>query len=197
VTGAVRQPGTFPITNVPMDLVAAINKAGGLDANAGWREVQLTRDGKEYRLSLRDIYEGRNVNHNVRLKPGDVVHLPRVEDHEVYVMGEVNEARSVPMTRNGLTLVDALSKAGGFNETRADANGIFVMRRAPEDEDHLIDLYQLNAKDATALVLADNFHLQAGDVVYTTAVPIARWNRVINNILPSLRTIVFAQQVGE
>jgi len=71
------------------------------------------------------------------------------------------------------------------------------MRRAPEDEDHLIDLYQLNAKDATALVLADNFHLQAGDVVYTTAVPIARWNRVINNILPSLRTIVFAQQVGE
>ena len=66
-----------------------------------------------------------------------------------------------------------------------------MLRRAPQGSDHLIDLYQLNAKDATALILADGFDLQSRDIVYVTAAPLARWNRVIKNILPTFQTIYY------
>ena len=125
------------------------------------------------------------------LKPGDVVHVARNDDNKVFVLGEVMEPQPIPMTRTGLSLAEALSASGGFMKQTADASGIFVMRRAPEGSEHLIDVYQLNAENATALVLADNFPLQQRDIVYVTAAPVARWNRVIQNILPTVQTIYY------
>tara|TARA_R100000655_G_scaffold103653_3_gene150246 strand:- start:2317 stop:3483 length:1167 start_codon:yes stop_codon:yes gene_type:complete len=191
VTGSVNKPGAFPITNVPTRLLDAVNAAGGITEFADWSDVTLTRDGKDYQLSLRAIYEHGNPAQNVLLEPGDVVHVGRNTDNKVFVLGEVLEPQPVPMTRNGLSLAEALSTVGGFTKQTADASGIFVMRQAPEGSDHLVDVYQLNADQATALVLADNFPLQRRDIVYVTAAPIARWNRVIQNILPTVQTIYF------
>ncbi|MCQ6261994.1 polysaccharide export protein [Alcanivorax sp. MM125-6] len=192
VTGAVMQPGAFPVTNVPTRLLDAVNAAGGLSEQANWSNVTLSRDGKEYTLSLRAIYESGDKSQNVLLKPGDVVHVARNDDNKVFVLGEVMEPQPIPMTRTGLSLAEALSASGGFMKQTADASGIFVMRRAPEGSEHLIDVYQLNAKNATALVLADNFPLHQRDIVYVTAAPISRWNRVIQNLLPTTQAIFFA-----
>ncbi|MFT6599949.1 MAG: polysaccharide export outer membrane protein [Alloalcanivorax sp.] len=191
VTGSVKQPGAFPVTNVPTRLLDAVNAAGGITEFADWSDVTLTRGGKDYQLSLRAIYQQGNPAQNVLLKPGDVLHVGRNADNKVFVLGEVLEPQPVPMTRTGLSLAEALSTVGGFTKETANASGIFVMRQAPEGSDHLVDVYQLNAKQATALVLADNFPLQRRDIVYVTAAPIARWNRVIQNILPTVQTIYF------
>lgn len=191
VTGSVKQPGAFPVTNVPTRLLDAVNAAGGITEFADWSDVTLTRGGQDYQLSLRAIYQQGNPAQNVLLKPGDVLHVGRNADNKVFVLGEVLEPQPVPMTRTGLSLAEALSTVGGFTKQTADASGIFVMRQAPEGSDHLVDVYQLNAKQATALVLADNFPLQRRDIVYVTAAPIARWNRVIQNILPTVQTIYF------
>jgi polysaccharide export outer membrane protein len=189
VTGNVNKPGTYPVTNVPMRLVDAIGLAGGLDEHADWRSVTLSRDGRDYRLSLRTIYERGDPRSNVLLRSGDVVHVGRDDDNKIFVLGEVKEAAAMPMGRNGLTLAEALAQAGGINELQANASGVFVMRRAVGGEPGQIDLYQLDAKQATALVLADDFELQSRDIVYVTAAPVARWNRVIQQLLPTLQTI--------
>src|SRR5699024_4233940 len=128
---------------------------------------------------------------NVLLLPGDVVHVSRNDDNKVFVLGEVVKPQPVPMTRNGLTLADALTTAGGILQDTADASGVFVMRKAPQGSDHLVDVYQLNAKDPTALVLADAFQLQRRDIVYVTAAPIALWNRVIRSIMPTFQTVYY------
>lgn len=189
VTGNVKAPGALPVTNVPMRLVDAVSRAGGLDERADWRNVILTRDGKEYPLSLRAIYERGDPKFNVLLRSGDVVQVGRDDDNKVFVLGQVGTPDALPMGRNGLTLAEALAKTGGLNEAQANASGIFVMRRADEGGKTFIDLYQLNAKDATALVLADSFALRARDIVYVTAAPIALWNRVIVQLLPTLQGI--------
>lgn len=189
VTGAVNQPGTYPITNVPMRLVDAVSAAGGIGENANWSQVILSRDGKEYRLSLRGIYENGNAAQNVLLRPGDVVNVSRSDDNKVFVLGEVVKPESIPMGRNGMSLAEALSDTGGLDEREADASGIFVFRKAQPGQEHGIDVYQLNAKDAAALVLADSFQLQPRDIVYVTAAPLARWNRVLSLLVPSVTAL--------
>lgn len=189
VTGAVNQPGTYPITNVPMRLVDAVSAAGGIGENANWSEVILTRDGENYRLSLRGIYENGNAAQNVLLRPGDVVNVSRAEDNKVFVLGEVVRPKSMPMGRNGMSLAEALADTGGLDEREADASGVFVFRKAPPGQEHGIDVYQLNAKNAAALVLAESFQLQPRDIVYVTAAPLARWNRVLSLLVPSVTAL--------
>lgn len=197
VTGAVRQPGTFPITNVPLRLLDAVNAAGGLNDMANWRDVTLTRDGREYQLSLRAINALGDTRHNVLLEAGDVVHVARNDDNKVFVLGEVVNPSPVMMGRNGLSLAEALATAGGLDKLAANASGIFVMRRAPEGAEHGIDLYQLNANNAAALVMADSMPLEPRDIVYVTTAPIARWNRVLQSILPSIQTLYFGTRLEE
>lgn len=107
VSGEVKQPGAYPVTNVPLRLLDAVNASGGLTEFSDWSDVSLSRGDKEYSLSLRAVYQEGNPAHNVLLRPGDVVHVGRNDDNKVFVMGEVKEARPVPMTRNGLSLAEA------------------------------------------------------------------------------------------
>ena len=199
VSGAVDQPGVYPLTNVPTRLVDAISQAGGLEGGADWRNVTLTRNGQDYRLSLKAVYEKGNKLHNVLLQQGDVINVPLGDDQKVFMLGEVGKTETLPMGRNGLTLAEAISNAGGLDRRQSDATGVFVVRRAENaapDSDHLIDMYQLNLKDATALVLADSFNLQNRDMVYVTAAPLARWNRVVSLLVPSFTALFLGDQAA-
>lgn len=191
VSGSVNNPGAYAITNVPMRLLDAVNAAKGLNDTADWRNVLLTRDGEEYRLSLKAVYEQGDKRYNVLLKKDDVVHVGRDDDNKVFVLGEVKQAQALGMGRNGLTLAEALAESGGINELQANASGIFVMRRALENGERYIDLYQLNARNAVALILADEFVLAERDIIYVTAAPISRWNRVISQLMPTVQAIYY------
>ena len=197
VTGEVDEPGLFPVTNVPTRLIDAVGAAGGLTEKADWSSVVLTRNGKDYRLSLRDIYQYGNTSQNVLLQPNDVINVNPVTDAKVFVLGEVGKAASLRMGRNGITLAEALAENGGFDQRQSDASGVFVFRKAPVAADHGIDIYQLNAKDAAALVLADSFTLQERDIVYVTAAPLARWNRVLSLILPSVSALYLGSRTED
>ncbi|RUO74532.1 polysaccharide export protein Wza [Pseudidiomarina sediminum] len=189
VTGAVQQPGTVPVTNVPMTLIEAVNAAGGLNEAANWNQVTLTRGDEVRNFNLRELYQSGNTAQNLLLKPNDVVHVARNDDNKVFVLGEVRQPKSYMMGQSGMSLAEALADAGGFFEGTADASGIFVIRQAEADSGKVAQVYQLNADNAVALVMAEQFELQQRDIVYVTAAPIARWNRVINQLLPSITGI--------
>ncbi len=187
VSGAVGTPGTLPITGVPMTVVDALSQAGGAQENANWHEVILTRDGQEERLSLYALLREGDQGQNRLLQDGDVLHVPSAENQAVAVMGQVRSPGNIALGNERFSLTDALARAGGVNEGTAQPSGIFVIRGQGEGSDKLATVYQLDIRNATAFTLGSHFTLQPQDVVYVTTAPLARWNRVISLLLPSIR----------
>jgi polysaccharide export outer membrane protein len=186
ITGEVSKPGQQAITNIPLTLLDAVNRSGGLSENADWRNVSLTRNGEEENISLYGLMQRGDLTQNRLLQAGDIVHVPRNDNQKVFVMGEVNEPQLLKIDRVGMSLTEALSNVGGINQLSADATGVFVIRTSDDKSERMADIYQLNMEDASALVIGTEFDLKPYDIVYVTAAPISRWNRVIGQLVPTI-----------
>ncbi|MBC6904357.1 polysaccharide export protein Wza [Saccharophagus sp. K07] len=196
VTGQVVRPGALRITNVPIRILDALSAAGGLTPNANWHELILTRNGKEERLSAYQMLTLGDRSRNYLLQDGDVLHVPDAVSQQIHVMGEVNRPLAIPMGNSRISLTNAIAQAGGIREGTANASGIFVVRRNSTGSDKFATVYQLNARNAAAFVLGSEFILQPTDVVYVTAAPVSRWNRVLSQLLPSLSSVYQFSQIG-
>ncbi|MDX5434711.1 MAG: polysaccharide biosynthesis/export family protein [Halomonas sp.] len=186
VSGAVERPGVQPLTIVPLTVLDAISEAGGARNDADWHNVLLNRDGREERISLFAMLRQGDLTQNRLLRDGDLLHVPTSENQNVVVLGQVLKPGAIALGNERLSLTDALARAGGVNESRAQPSGIFVVRGNPPESEKLATVYQLDISDATRLMLGTRFPLNPQDVVYVTSAPLARWNNVISLLIPSV-----------
>lgn len=201
VTGEVAQPGVLPVNDVPMTVLDAINRAGGLTEFSDRRRAVLTRDGERREIDLLALFnDGRG---NVLLRDGDVLFIPQNVHNKVFVMGEVNEQMSVLMNTGELTLAEAISEAEGLDLGTANTKAIYVIRAPGPLEAALAQqegspiIYHLDVARAPALLLAEGFRLEPRDVIYVSSTGVVRWNRVIAQILPTVSTLFQTQLLLE
>ncbi|MAY56242.1 MAG: polysaccharide export protein Wza [Gammaproteobacteria bacterium] len=196
VTGQVNEPGPQPITNVPMTVLDAIARAGGLAENANWHDVLLSRNGEEIRLSVYEMLNNGRLGQNMLLQHGDVLHVPVVGQRLIFVLGELNRVNTLPVGNMSMSLTEALTRSGGLNQVTSNAEGIFVIRPNEAEDPKLATVFQLDVKNAVSFAVGAQFMLEPSDIVYVTTAPVTRWNRVISQIIPSLNALITADRVG-
>ncbi|HEY8605574.1 MAG TPA: polysaccharide biosynthesis/export family protein [Noviherbaspirillum sp.] len=180
VDGEVRNPGLQAINDIPMTLVEAINRAGGVLPTGDQSQVVVNRNGTNYQVNLPQLVQ-RGVNPaSIMLTNGDVVRVRSREESKVFVSGEVVSPRALPMYNGRLTLNEALGESGGINPTSGDGSQIYVIRKNGSDQ----IVYQLDGRSPGAMAMAEGFELSPKDVVYVAATPLANWHRAISLILP-------------
>ncbi|MFT4268739.1 MAG: polysaccharide biosynthesis/export family protein [Xenophilus sp.] len=193
VEGAVRTPGSQIVTDVPMSLTEAINRAGGITDDGNRSALTLIRGGRSIPIDLTRLREAGLDANKIPLKSGDIVRVANREDSKVFVMGEVRLPQALPMRSSGrLNLNEALNEAGGPLAISSDPSQIYVIREAASGNPAI---FHLDAKNPAALVLASQFRLQPFDVVYVDPAPLVKWNRVVSLILPSATAAYYSDEV--
>lgn len=106
----------------------------------------------------------------------------------VYIAGEVaTPGRFELPFENRAMLADALFDAGGWTAGTGNPAHIYLMR-AQESSSYAsaVTAYRLDGSRAANLVLATRLELRPGDVIFVAEQPVTRWNRVVEQITPSL-----------
>lgn len=117
----------------------------------------------------------------------ELVALDAIDRDYVYLSGEVAEPGRFPMPLGRkATLADALFSGKGFSSETGNPTQIYVLRGATETD--RVTAWQLDARNVANLVLATKMELRPNDIIFIAEQPVTRWNRVVQQIVPSLIT---------
>lgn len=185
VTGEVTAPGAVPITDVPLRVLDAIALVRGPAPEADLGQVVLLREGRVHVLDLQTMDERGGTTVNWLLKDGDVLHVPNRNQNKVFVMGEVRRPSSRVMIKGRMTLAEAINDAEGFTPDTSNPSGVYVFR----GDFAKPSIYKLDARSPDAMLLAAQFELQPRDVIYVSTTPLTQWNRVVQQLLPTVQSL--------
>jgi polysaccharide export outer membrane protein len=189
IVGEVKTPGIQSMTETPLTVAEAISRAGGVGPDADMSNVALARDGKLYKIDVLALYEKGSTTQNLLLKDGDVLNIPDRKDSKVLMMGEVGRQQALQINKGKMSLAQALAEAYGVDFNTSRPGEIYVIR--PGDMNP--EIFQLNAESPDAMILADQFALQAHDTVFVGTAGVTQWSRVLNQILPGSFTSMMSQ----
>ncbi|MCH9625314.1 MAG: hypothetical protein S4CHLAM123_04850 [Chlamydiales bacterium] len=176
LTGAVKVP-EIPI-NGRMRLYEVLSVAG-VPPDANLFKSYVVRDGYILPVDLYKLMHQGDMSQNIVMRPQDKIFIANPMAATVTVLGEVGLAQIIPVPTGSISLREAIAAAGGIPFT-GDKRCIQVIRGNilhPK-------IYRLSWNHITYLP-NDSLLLMPGDTVYITEKPITKWNRFIEQLLPS------------
>ena len=116
--------------------------------------------------------------------PQVTVQVSQFRNRNIYVLGEVGLPGMQPLTDKPLSVMEALSSAGGISPGTADPSHIYVVRGSYLQP----DVFWFNAQTPQILMIAEHFPLQENDIIYVPSSILSPWNAFVNQVLPQLST---------
>ena len=207
VVGEVTGGGRVPLTTARDRVLDVVAQAGGTKAPAHETFVTLVRANSAVRIPMQAILT--DPSENVYVHPGDVISVAR-EPQTFTAAGATGQNAVVPCDALGITRDQAIARAGGLSDMRADPAGVFVIRyERPADYDQLglrrpdrgtltqiPVIYRVNMRDTNGFFLARRFPVRTKDIVYVSNAPATEVQKVISILLPFLGVGATAVAVG-
>lgn len=179
VTGEVASGGRIPLSNKGDRVLEVIAAAGGIRAPVNETEVRLTRGSRTLAVPMIAIVN--NPRENIYLRGGDTLTLVR-NPRTFIAAGATGRNAEIPFDADAMNLAQAMAKAGGLLDFRADPEGVFlyrfesseVLRRIKPDSTLLgygrsvPVIYRVNLRDPNGLFVAQGLRMQRGDILYVS-----------------------------
>ena len=195
VQGNVTKGGQFALSDQPVSVYTALGMAGGVNSQQGDNaSITLVRQGRTYKLNTIELEKAGLSLHNLLIQPNDTLYVNSRENQKIYVMGESGKNQSLPMRDQGMSLSDVLGESLGLNPLSASRSKIYVVRSQP-NATHT-EVYQMDLSSIADFGLANQFKMRSNDIVYVDASGLARWQRVINQVIPFSSIVNTANNLG-
>ena len=190
VVGEVVNSMRLPLTARGERLLDALAAAGGVRQPVNKMTLQVTRGEMVEALPLDVII--RDPKQNIFIQPGDVI-TALFQPLSFTVLGATGKNEELNFEAQGISLAQALARAGGLQEQRSDAQGVFIfrleqpgaldfgdkpVRTTPEGKVPVI--YRLNLKDPATFFVSQSFIMQNRDVLYVSNAPAAELQKFLN-----------------
>lgn len=130
VLGGVANPGTYQLWGGRTTLLELIAMAGGVNLEAGSKSLILVRpddsgETKSITIDLDRLLKEGDASQNMLVQPNDAIYVTKAD--AIIVYGEVKSPGTYPLESKGMTVLEALSKAGGLTQYAAP-NRTRIMR---------------------------------------------------------------------
>ncbi len=205
VVGEVAQSLRMPLTPSGERLLDALAAAGGVRQPVHRMTVQVTRGEQFQAMPLDTVI--RDPRQNIPLRPGDVVtaiHQPMY----FVALGATGKNEEVPFEAQGITLSQAIARAGGLNDARTDPQGVFIFRFESPDaidwptspvqvtaEGRVPVVYRVNLNNANNFFVMQSFPIQDRDIVYVSNAPAVELQKFLNLVFTLTYPILNTYQI--
>ena len=193
VAGDVAGAARFSLDPGGETILGAISRAGGPRFPDYETTVVLHRGSTRQTVRLSTIVD--QPAQNLPLEPGDTIYLTHEPDFFL-AMGATGQATSLgPLDRritfggDRITLADALAKAGGLEDDRANARACFIYRlqhgQDGQTKTNLPTIYLTDLHDPAGYFYASRFVMHPEDVIFVSNAPETDIAKFLNLVLPA------------
>jgi polysaccharide export outer membrane protein len=203
VLGDVKEPAKVELSPAGERVIDVISEAGGLSAPADEVTVTLQRGGRSVTVSYNTLSE--NPSENIYVQPGDTIFVNR--DRRTFVaFGVTGESGRYDFDDSNLSLGEALAKAGGLLDDKAEPRAVLLYRVVSRDflrslgvdtgqfvGDEVPVIFRANLRDPAAFFAVQKFPMQNKDVIYVStsdAVELVKFLTIVNSVTSSARDVV-------
>ena len=190
VSGDVKQPGRISMLDGVRTLAEAISRAGGpvggssqpgfATSPSNQVEVVLRRQGQViFQAQYSDLLAGRDValqkNDEIVVRPNSRVYT---------VLGAVMKSGNVELSKQNTSLLEALGTVGGLADQRANKTGVYVFRMGDLQKNPTARarVFRLDLYQPVSIFIAQQFPIQARDVIYVTNAPLYEYDKILTSI---------------
>ena len=182
----------------------ALASAGGVRQPIDKITIQITRGKTVATLPLAAVI--RDPRQNVPLRAGDVV-TALYQPFSFTALGATGKNEEINFEAQGITLAQALARAGGLQDSRSDARGVFIFRLENADALHwpasparvtadgkVPVIYRVNLRDPNSFFVAQSFMMDNRDLLYVSNAPVTEVQKVLNLVFSVVYPVVTGVQ---
>lgn len=185
VVRGVSAPGSYTLADNDVTILQILSDAGGIAESMTNPQVRLQRGGRLYGIPAETLLDTPSMN--TTLNGGDTLFVEE-DDRTFLSLGAAGTEAVHPFPTASVSALEALSIIGGVSESRANAQGILILRRYPANvitsdrngPDHPRTVFTLDLTSADGLFSADQFLIQPGDLVYVSESPLTAVRNVLS-----------------
>ena len=185
LVSGVTAPGVYPLLDRNYKLLDLLSLGGGANPGLINPQVRLIRGDNIYGVSLRRLLAEPQLD--TTLRGGDRVIVQQDERYFLSLGATGTESLHI-FQKDEISALDAMSIIGGVSDSRANPEGILILREYAPDQVRSDGsgppqqrvVFTVDLTNADGLFSAGSFAIQPNDLVYATESPLGSALTVLN-----------------